>query len=86
MANAETVLAWLQEAGEYAFKLEDPRSGHVVGVRVDVLVHEVTVGVRVRRSGTDRLEYRNLSWDKLKHAETNPLLALIDQAVEAVGR
>lgn len=82
MADHETILAWLQEAGAHAFKCEDPTVGSLI--QVDVLCHSATVGVRVRRGA--QIEYRNISWTELERAEVavNPLLPLIDTAIEAI--
>jgi len=82
MADPKTILSWLQEAGGYAFKCEDPIVGSLI--QVDVLCHSATVGVRVRRGA--EVEYHNISWNALERAEVavNPLLPLIDAAIEAI--
>jgi hypothetical protein len=82
MADPKTIIAWLQEAGAHAFKSEDPTVGSLI--QVDVLCHGATVGVRVRRGA--QVEYRNISWEALERAEVavNPLLPLIDAAIEAI--
>src|SRR5262249_10836862 len=59
---------------------EDPTVGALI--QVDVLCHSATVGVRVRRG--EQVEYRNISWNALEREETNPLLPLIDAAIEAI--
>jgi len=80
MADHATIISWLQEAGGHAFECEDPTVGALI--QVDVLCHSATVGVRVRRG--EQVEYRNISWNALERAEVNPLLPLIDTAVEAI--
>jgi hypothetical protein len=82
MADHKTIITWLQEAGAHAFKCEDPTVGSLI--QADVLCHSATVGVRVRRGA--QVEYRNISWDALARAEVavNPLLPLIDAAIEAI--
>ena len=49
-----------------------------------MLCHNATVGLRVRRG--EQVEYRTISWDALERAEVtgNPLLPLIDAAIEAI--
>jgi hypothetical protein len=53
-------------------------------IQVNVLCHNATVGLRVRRG--EQVEYRTISWDALERAEVtgNPLLPLIDAAIEAI--
>ena len=91
MASAETILKWLKEAGAYASKLEGPtyalaRAGMSTGqpvLLVEVLVKGSVVGVRAMRAGREK--YESCTWSELEGAETNPLLALIDEVVAALG-
>ena len=83
MANPETILEWLKEAGAYAYELEDPeRLGGQVWI--DVVVRRSTVVVRVTLSG--KQEHNSLTWSEIKSAETNPFLALIDDTIAGRAR
>jgi hypothetical protein len=82
MANPETILEWLKEAGAYAFQREDPEESTLLGLLIDVLVGGSTVGVRVTRG--DRQEFKCLPWTQIERAEANPLLKLIDDTIARV--
>jgi len=52
MANSDVLIGWLKDANARAFELEDPnRPGGML--KIDILVDKSTVGVRVRRAGSD---------------------------------
>jgi hypothetical protein len=91
---AAVVLEWVKEAGAYAYqreaesfapahRLAEPDAPPAL--LVDVLVGGLSVAIRARRG--DRRDFRCLTWGEIergKHA-ANPLLALIDETVAAVG-
>jgi len=61
MANSDVLIGWLKDANARAFELEDPnRPGGML--KIDILVDKSTVGVRVRRAGSDHQEYRCLTF------------------------
>jgi len=84
MASAETILEWLKEAGAYSSQL-DARAGMSTGqpvLLVEVLIKASTVGVLAMRGGREKFE--RCTWSELERADTNPLPALINEAVAAV--
>ena len=91
MAYSDVIIGWLKEAGAYASECEAPKYAFARGqvfytgpvLRVDVIVKAATVGVIARRG--EREKFECCTWAQLERAESNPLLALIDEAVEAVG-
>jgi len=93
MANPETILKWLKEAGAYASVREEPTYAFARNQRiwtgpvqpallVDVLVKGSTVGVLARRGERERFEY--CTWSELERAETNPLPKLTEEAIAAL--
>ena len=86
MANSDVLIGWLKDGSARAFELEDPnRPGGML--KIDILVDKSTVGVRVRRAGSDQQEYRCLTFSELDtEANVNPLLGLIDEVVAAVEK
>jgi len=87
MANSDVLIGWLKDGSARAFELEDPnRPGGML--KIDILVDKSTVGVRVRRAGSDHQEYRCLTFSELERTEANvnPLLGLIDEVVAAVEK
>ena len=92
MADAQTILDWLKEAGGHAFQMEAPGlAGQIIDVgqarefiQVDILVNQGTVGVRAIRG--ERREYQCLTWRELEEAESNPLIPLIDALAALVRR
>jgi hypothetical protein len=87
MANSDVLIGWLKDASARAFELEDPnRPGGKL--KIDILVDKSTVGVRVRRAGSDHKEYRWLTYSELERMEpnVNPLLCLIDVTIAAVDK
>jgi hypothetical protein len=80
MANPETIIEWLKEAGAYAFQCEDPENSLVI----DLLLGASTIGVRVTRG--DRQEYKSLTWIQIERAKLNPLTQLIDETIEGKER
>jgi len=87
MANSDVLIGWLKDASARAFELEDPnRPGGML--KIDIFVDKSTVGVRVRRAGSDHLECRCLTYSELERTEANvnPLLGLIDEVVAEVEK
>ena len=80
MAEPETILEWLKEAGAYAFQREDPDEAPQLGLAIDLLIGGSTVGVRVTRGV--RQAFKSLTWTQIERAESNPLLKLIDEVIE----
>jgi hypothetical protein len=78
MADPETIIKWLKEAGAYAFQREDPEESLVI----DLLVGGSTVGVRVTRG--NRQEFKSLRWAQIERATLNPLTELIDDTIAKV--
>lgn len=60
MADPETILEWLKEAGAHAFQREDPEES----LLIDLLVGRSTVGLRVPRG--DRQEFKSLTWIQIE--------------------
>ena len=85
MARPETILNWLKEAGEYAFRCETPEreGGRVL---VDVLIGSGTVGVRVHGRGANGRHYQCLTWTEIERAQLNPLSQLIDDTIAGKSR
>jgi hypothetical protein len=77
--SPQVVIMWLQEAGGYAYELEDPTRYQNLRPLIDVLVGSSTVGVRVTYDS--KLKYECVTWSELERAETNPLLKLIDEVL-----
>ena len=79
--TSATLLEWLKEAGAYSYRLEEAERPQ--GLFIDLLVGRSTMGVRVQRA--DKQEYRCLTWSEIKRAESNPILRLIDETINATS-
>ena len=80
--TSATLLEWLKEAGAYSYRLEESERPQGL-VFIDLLVGKSTMGVRVQRA--DKQEYRCLTWSEIKRAESNPILRLIDETINATS-
>jgi hypothetical protein len=78
--TADTILAWLRQAGDHAFRVE----GREASTQIAILVQPAAVGVRASRG--DQQQYQGLKWRELEHAESNPLIPLIDALAALVRK